>query len=76
MTDRRKKDANWYCASEDGYALETTRSGAHLAVLMDIRDELKKLNQVFECRNFLRIPRVLDRISANTSKPKKKKKVL
>jgi hypothetical protein len=60
-------------------------STATLGVLMDIRDELEKLNRVFKCSNFISIPRVLKcsnfisiprvlRISANTAKPRKKKR--
>lgn len=44
------------------------------AILMDIRDELRTLNRVFQCSNFLRIPSVLNEIRLNTSKPKRKKK--
>lgn len=71
--DRRKKDTNWYITDGNGSAYTEIRQGAILATLMDIRDEMKKLNRVFECYNFQRIPRVLDRISANTHKPKKRK---
>lgn len=42
------------------------------AVLMDIRDELKKLNRVFECRNFMDVPHKLERIARNTVKRKRK----
>jgi hypothetical protein len=71
----RHKDANWNLAEEGpGY------EGAKLAVLMDIRDELKVLNKVFACSNFLEIPRVLRDIrnmtqltEANTRKRKAKK---
>lgn len=45
----------------------------HVAVLMDIRDELKDLNRLLHCENFKRIPFVLDRIRRNTVKPKRKK---
>jgi hypothetical protein len=38
----------------------------HAAILMDIRDELKKLNSVFACPNFRRIPWVLDEVARNT----------
>lgn len=46
---------------------------ATIAILLDIRQELKKLNGVFECGNFLRIPRILDAIRLNTRKVKKRK---
>ena len=43
---------------------------AQLAVLMDIRRELQKLNQVFERSNALAIPGLLRRIEVNTRRPK------
>lgn len=61
----REKDTNW--------ALSPTSSGkfsfdsAHLAVLMDLRDELKQLNRVFACYNFTQIPAVLRAIKRNTA---------
>lgn len=44
---------------------------ASLAVLMDIRDELQKLNSVFSCSNFVQIPQVLKDIRKNTNKRRK-----
>lgn len=44
-----------------------------LAVLMDIRDELKRINIRLDCSETLRIPRYLRRIASNTAKPRKKK---
>lgn len=38
------------------------------ALLMDIRDELQTLNNVFRCSNFLSIPRVLKDIRARTGR--------
>lgn len=43
------------------------------ALLMDIRRELRQLNQLLRCPNFLDIPSKLDRIARNTAKPKRKK---
>lgn len=61
-----------------------TYHSASLAVLMDIRDELKELNEkqslanqhlsVLACSNFIAIPRVLRLIEKNTKKPKPKVK--
>lgn len=45
-----------------------------LQVLMDIRDELVRLNSLLHCPNFQRIPFKLDRISKNTAKPRPKVK--
>lgn len=46
MVDRRQKDTAWQVADEAGTLFGR---GAHLAVLMDIRDELKALNQRLNC---------------------------
>ena len=46
------------------------------AVLMDLRDELKEMNQSLRCLrciNFLRIPAKLDAIRRNTAKKIRKK---
>lgn len=43
------------------------------SLLMDIRRELRQLNQLLRCPNFLDIPSKLDRIARNTAKPKRKK---
>lgn len=72
-TDRRGKDIYWLALDKD-FKSEKVED-ASLCVLMDIRDELKKLNRVFECSNFLDIPRKLDRIDRNTKKAKRNKKV-
>lgn len=45
----------------------------HAAILMDIRDELKRLNALLYCTNFLDIPLHLRMIRRNTTKPKKRK---
>lgn len=44
-----------------------------VALLMDIRDELKDLNSLLRCQNFLQIPRTLESIRRNTAKKKRKK---
>lgn len=46
---------------------------AQLAVLMDIRRELKRMNRLLHCPNFTGIPATLRRISRNTAKPRKRK---
>ena len=47
---------------------------ASLSVLMDIRDELKSLNRVIGCRNFMNIPATLRSIQKSVSKRKIKRK--
>lgn len=68
----RSKDFNW--SLPDG---NHSYDSAHLAVLMDIRDELKGLRsematvrQIFQCHNAQAIPRFLKKIQANTSRIK------
>jgi len=65
----RKKDMNWNLPDESSWDV------AKLAVLMDIRDELKALNAILSCPNFLGIPFTLRDISRNTRKPKRKPKL-
>lgn len=75
MIDKRRKDANWNVVTEsNNYFHDEHYRMASLSVLMDIRDELKRLNSVIGCFNFLRIPAVLDRIVVNTRKPTRKRK--
>jgi len=80
--DRRKKNADWLVYDKNGNCWQTAQYGSiQVALLMDIRDELQKLNRVFECRNFLSIPDTLMSIRANaiviaknTKKAKRKRK--
>ncbi len=67
----RHKDGDWNIP-------EKNLNWEHVtcALLMDVRDELKRLNetlQVLRCPNFHAIPGKLDRIRLNTTKPKKRK---
>lgn len=65
----RHKDACWDLPTPPGMG------GAQIAVLMDIRDELKKLNDLLGCRNFINIPLSLNQIEENTRRRKRKEKV-
>lgn len=65
----RHKDANWNLSDP-----VHTYDEVQTAVLMDLRDELKKLNGTLQCTNFLNIPYKLDRIVRNTTKPRKRRK--
>ena len=71
----RFKDINWdvTAATSDPQAAKDVHE-ATLAVLMDIRDELKILNRVFQCGNALAIPDLLRDIKKNTTKPKRRKR--
>lgn len=42
-----------------------------VAVLMDVRNELRRLNSVLHCPNFLAIPHKLDKIQRNTKRKKR-----
>ena len=64
----RYKDVAWNLDEDDA-----CYERAHLAVLMDIRDELKRLNGLLHCANFVGIPTDLRRIARNTAKPTKER---
>lgn len=70
----RFKDFNWNLRQTPAGQAQTDEDVTQ-AILMDIRDELKELNKSLfplRCSNFIAIPRILRRISANTAKPRKK----
>lgn len=68
----RFKDTNWdFTATPDG-GMQTWEQ-AQVAVLMDIRDELKRLNHLLNCPNFTSIPHKLESIRKNTTKRRKRK---
>ena len=69
----RFKNSDWNLP-ETPIGGHATWDAVKVAVLMDIRDELQRLNGVIGCANFIRIPRVLDQIVANTKKPGRRKK--
>lgn len=60
----RNKDVEWNC----GGLTDVSFAQAQLAVLMDIRDELKSLNGLFQ------IPLTLGNIANNTRKKRRKRK--
>lgn len=53
-------------AGSDGYSYEA----AQLSVLMDLRDELKSLNALLNCPNFIGIPTTLRIIARHVERPK------
>lgn len=72
MTEQRHKDARWIIQyNADG---NLTWAEVQTAVLMDIRDELKRLNAAIWCPNFQAIPTTLRRISRHVAKPRRKPK--
>lgn len=60
----RHKDTNWNLPEPHVQTWEQ----ANTAVLMDIRDELKRFNNLFHCTNFMKIPGKLEAIRRNTAK--------
>lgn len=66
----RFKDVEWKLPeTADGRA--ATWDAVRVAVLMDIRDELKTLNRLLGCPNFTSVPEILRGIRRNTSKPRR-----
>lgn len=69
MSVNRQKNCNWDIITDKERQINKKISwaGAQTAVLMDIRDELQKLNTTLNCPNFIRIPSTLDQIVRNTT---------
>jgi hypothetical protein len=72
-TDRYKRNCDWYVEMESG-TYYGSYDHAILAVLMDVRGELRKLNGLLACPNFAEVPWTLKAIKANTAKPRKAKR--
>lgn len=70
----RFKDFDWDLRQGNNFGTAASWEDAKMAVLMDIRDELKVLNRVFKCPNFLAVPHKLDTIIKNTTKPRRRAK--
>ena len=69
---RKIKDIEWEVCDANGNISSWEK--VIISVLMDIRDELKQLNAVLQCRRFQQIPQALDAIILNTQKPLKARK--
>lgn len=69
----RFKNANWGVREAEGNKNSAFDCHeASLAVLMDIRDEMQRMNALLHCKNFLDIPLRLRMIQKNTQKRKRK----
>ena len=68
----RNKNADWelYPLANGNFSLDAVKC----ALLMDIRDELRSLNELLGCDNFRAVPKRLSRIEANTRRPKRERK--
>lgn len=67
----RYRDVDWTLPAD---AIGTWER-VNTAILMDIRDELKRLNSLLHCSNFTAIPFKLDAIRNNTTPKKKRPKL-
>ena len=67
---REKANVNWSLEKGSSVSWDC----AQLAVLMDIRAELQRLNTLLHCGNAVDIPNILRRIDINTKKPARKRK--
>lgn len=63
----RHKDSNWTLPESN-----MTYESAQLAVLMDLRDELKHLNSLLHCPNFTAIPGTLYEIRTAVQRKKRR----
>jgi len=50
-----------------------TAESVERAILLDIREELRQLNRLLHCSNFIQIPRTLRAIERNTKKRARKR---
>jgi hypothetical protein len=73
MADTRKANYNWKINTNSNGTTPT--EDATLAVLMDIRDELKALNILFHCTNFTEMPHTLKRIERAIPRRKRNAKL-
>lgn len=68
--DRRHKNVDWRLQPARLDNTVDNNTATH-ALLMDVRDELQRLNSLLHCPNFVEIPEILRKISRNTT-PKRK----
>jgi len=66
MSDTRMANKNWPVQPKENSKYSV--AAASLAVLMDIRDELKFINSRLDCQETLAIPRLLSKIAVNTTR--------
>lgn len=62
------EDRNWELPTDMDWAR------VPVALLMDIRRELKTLNKLLHCYRFVGIPNQLEKIARNTTKPRRRRK--
>lgn len=69
----RHANTNWNLGGTEGGGIPTWKQ-ASIAVLMDVRDELQRLNRLLNCQNFTAIPYTLSAIKRNTNRKKRTRK--
>lgn len=69
---QRYKDQQWMISP--GTSGTVSWEAVHAAILMDLRDELKKLNALLHCYNFTAIPGILRDVARNTTPKKRRRK--
>ena len=65
----RKKDVNWNLPEK-----AETWEQVQVALLMDLRDELKRLNNLLGCPNFIAVPEILRGIRRKLPTRRRKKR--
>lgn len=70
---RKHQNLDWAVPTTDKGAVQTWEH-VGIVVMMDIRDELRKLNALLHCNNTVAIPDLLRAIKRNTTKPPKVKR--
>lgn len=76
MSDHKHANINWKLRTNPDNTVPTDH--IKFALMMDIRTELQRLNNLLHCSNFQNIPHKLDRIRIATARipvRKKRKKV-
>lgn len=68
----RTKNIDWHIPVNTNNCVDWP--GVTVAVLMDIREELRTLNRLLGCRNFVEVPLILQRIDTNTRRKARAKK--
>lgn len=69
MARANRKNGQW----ETPEGADFRWAHVQVEVLMDIRDELQRLNALLHCHNFIGIPATLRSISRKLAKPRAKK---
>ena len=67
----RCKDVNWEVHPTKPGGNLYSQEQAQFATLLDIRDELKRLNELLHCQNFIGIPATLKRMDRRMAKKEK-----